>query len=78
MKKKNIKHINIQYISDNINLLSMKDKKIIFNLIAMDMGEDAWQESKDGCRIVIEDINDLHDDTINAIIQIISIVVEDK
>lgn len=73
MKKDVIRDEKLTYIVCNVNLLSMKDKKIILNLFALEIDKDKFTDCADGCRVIIDDISD---DTIDAAINIISYMIE--
>ncbi len=60
---------NLNYIKDNISLLSHRDKISVLNIIALDIDSDQFVDCADGCRIVI---NDISDESIEAIIKVIS------
>ena len=63
----------LTYIVDNVNLLPMKDKKIVLNLFALEIDKDKFTDCADGCRVLIDDISS---ETIDAAINIISFMIE--
>ncbi len=63
----------LEYIVENVNDLSIKDRKTVTKIIAIDIGIDNITKCADGCRMII---NDISDDTLESIIEYMAIALE--
>ena len=62
----------LKYITENINQLSISQRKEVMNIVINDLGSNDIEECADGCRMII---NNLSIESINSIIEIISKVL---
>ena len=67
MNKK--KRDKLNFIINNADKLSAKEKQNVLNLISMSLGPDSIYECADGCRVVI---NDLPKEVIDDILTIMA------
>lgn len=61
----------LKYIVDNINDLPIKDRKAVLNIIAIDIPRENITNSMDGCRMIIDELDN---PTILDIIDFMNIV----
>jgi hypothetical protein len=62
----------LKYITENVNQLSISQRKEVMNIVINDLGSNDIEECADGCRMII---NHLSIESINSIIEIISKVL---
>lgn len=72
-QSQNTRHELLQYIIDTVNELSIKDRKTVMKIIAIDIGIVNITNGADGCRMLIDDISQ---DTLDSVLEYMAIALD--